>query len=67
MKHFKVFGCIAHVHIPDRKRTKLNDKNMKCVHLGLSEGTKAYRLYNPVTEKVVVSRDVVFAKNESWD
>ena len=32
------------------------------VLLGYTEGTKAYRLYDPSGGKVVVSRDVVFDK-----
>lgn len=65
--HFRVFGCIGHVHIPDSKRTKLDNKSFKCVLLGLSEESKAYRLYDPVSKKIVVSRDVVFDENERWD
>ena len=29
--------------------------------------TKAYKLYDPVTRKVIISRDVQFVENESWD
>lgn len=65
--YFRVFGCIAHVHIPDVKRTKLDDKSCKCVLLGVSEESKAYRLYNPTSRKIIVSRDVVFEENECWD
>lgn len=65
--HFRVFGCIAHVHIPDVKRTKLDDKSCKCVLLGVSEESKAYRLYNPISKKIIVSRDVVFEEDASWD
>ena len=32
--YFRVFGCIGHVHVPDSKRTKLDDKSFKCVLLG---------------------------------
>ena len=32
-----------------------------------SEDTKAYKLYDPVTRKVIISRDVQFVENESWD
>lgn len=67
VEYFRVFGCIGHVHVPAPKRTKLDAKSSKCVLLGVSEESKAYRLYNPLTKKIVVSRDVVFEENESWD
>ena len=37
------------------------------VLLGYEEGTKAYRLYNPRGDKVLVSRDVVFDEKAAWD
>ncbi|KAJ9537516.1 hypothetical protein OSB04_030249 [Centaurea solstitialis] len=65
--HFKVFGCIAHVHVPDKNRTKLEDKSIKCVFVGLSEESKAYKMFNPVTRRVIISRDVKFEEDQSWD
>jgi hypothetical protein len=65
--YFRVFGCIAHVHIPDKQRSKLDDKSEKCIILGVSEESKAYRLYNPVSKKVIISRDVVFVENEKGE
>ncbi|TQD88564.1 hypothetical protein C1H46_025883 [Malus baccata] len=65
--HFKVFGCIAYAHIPDEKRKKLDDKSEKCIFLGVSEVSKAYKLYNPVTKKIVVSRDVIFDEDTIWN
>ncbi|TXG51085.1 hypothetical protein EZV62_023609 [Acer yangbiense] len=67
VEHFRVFGCLAHVHVPDAKRTKLEDKSIACVLLGVSEESKAYRLYNPIAKKIITSRDVVFEENKSWD
>ena len=37
------------------------------VFLGYAEGTKAYRLYDPHGDKVLVSRDVVFDEKAAWD
>ena len=65
--HFKVFGCIAHTHVPDVKRKKLDAMSEKYVFLGTSEESKVYRLYNPTRKKIVVSRDVVFSEEERWD
>ncbi|KAL6310748.1 hypothetical protein AAG906_019097 [Vitis piasezkii] len=46
IEHFRVFRCIFHVHVLT-KRTKLDDKSLSCVLLGVSEESKAYRLYDP--------------------
>ena len=58
--HFRIFGCIVYSHILDQKRKKLDDKGKKWIFLGVSDQSKAYKLYNPKTKKILVSRDVVF-------
>ena len=58
--YFRIFGCIAYAHILDEKRRKLDNKGEKCIFLGVSDKLKAYKLYNPSTMKIVISRDVVF-------
>lgn len=65
VQQFKVFGCIGHFHIPEAKRVKLDDKIRKYVFLGVSEESKAYRMYNPISKKIRVSRDVVFEEEEN--
>ena len=65
--YFKVFGCVAHVHIPDAKRKKLDPKSFQCVMLGVSDESKAYRLFDPTTKRIVISKDVIFEENECWD
>jgi len=65
--HFRVFGCIAHVHVPEVQRTKLDNRSVKCIFLGVSEESKGYRLFNPITKRVVVSRDVIFEEKKQWD
>ena len=37
------------------------------VFLGHAEGNKAYRLYDPREDKVLVLRDVVFDEKAAWD
>jgi len=64
--HFRVFGCVSYAHIPDNKRTKLDSKSLKCVLLGVSKESKAYRLYDPLTHKIIISRDVIFKEEDSW-
>lgn len=64
--HFKVFGCRAYAHVPDEKRKKLNAMGEKCIFLGIGDQSKAYKLYNPNTKKIVISCDVVFYENQIW-
>lgn len=49
--HLKVFGCMVFVHIPKVHRKKLDAKSVKCVHLGVSEEYKVYKLYDPIEKK----------------
>lgn len=66
VSHLKVFGCIAYAHVPDQKRTKLEDKGEKCIFIGYDNRTKAYKLYNPESHKVIISRDVEFDEEDYW-
>lgn len=47
-----------------QERTKLDPKSRKCILLGYADGVKGYRLWDPTSRKVIVSRDVIFAENE---
>lgn len=60
IEHLRVFGCVGFAHVPSQKRVKLDDRGKKCIFLGISEGSKAYKMYDPTTNQVIVSRDVIF-------
>jgi transposase InsO family protein len=67
VEYFRVFGSIAHVHVPEQKRTKLDNRSHKCILLGVSDESKAYRLYDLVTKKIIISRDVIFEEGGKWE
>ncbi|GJV20713.1 retrovirus-related pol polyprotein from transposon TNT 1-94 [Tanacetum coccineum] len=67
VSHLRILGSIAYVHVPSQRRSKLNDRSEKHVFVGYDKQSKGYKLYNPVTRKVVVSRDVEFEEEGSWD
>ncbi|GJT27321.1 retrovirus-related pol polyprotein from transposon TNT 1-94 [Tanacetum coccineum] len=67
VEHFKVFGCIGHVHIPAQLRTKLDARSHKCVFLDVSQESKAYCLYDPSSKRIVISRDMIFDEDVTWD
>ncbi|XP_027151836.1 uncharacterized protein LOC113751887 [Coffea eugenioides] len=51
----------------DYLRKKLDDKAEKCIFIGYSHETKGYKLFNPNTGKVIVSRDIMFDEHGVWD
>ena len=65
--HLRVFGCKAYAHIADARRTKLEAKAVQCVFVGYSLESKAYRLYDPVRQQIMISRDVTFLENQQYD
>nr|GFA00115.1 retrovirus-related Pol polyprotein from transposon TNT 1-94 [Tanacetum cinerariifolium] len=66
VSHLRVFGSIAYVYVPSQRILKLDDRSEKHVFVGYDKQSKGYKLYNPVTRKVVVSRDVEFDEEGSW-
>jgi hypothetical protein len=63
----RVFGCIANVRPAVPHLKKLDDSSVGMVYFGVEEGSKAHRLYNPQTKKIVVSRDVIFEEAVAWN
>jgi len=41
------------VHVLDKNRKRLDDEAEKCIFLGVSESSKAYKLFNSMTKKVL--------------
>jgi histone deacetylase 1/2 len=65
VSHLRVFGCAAYAKIPDASRTKLQVKSTKGYFVGYAEHSKGYRIYNPDTKKVMLSRDVIFDESNT--
>jgi hypothetical protein len=65
--HLRTFGCVVHVKTVAGHTNKLADQNTPMVMIGYEAGTKAYRAYNPVNKKLVVTRDVIFDEKKSWN
>ncbi|GKE72957.1 zinc finger, CCHC-type containing protein [Tanacetum coccineum] len=53
LENLRVLGCIAYAKLRKSKRNE--------------QGSKAYRLFDPTTQRICVSRDVKFKENETWD
>lgn len=64
--YFRTFGCIVYVKEVKPHINKLDDRSKAMVFLGYEPGSKAYRIYDPVAKRIVVSHDAVFDKAASW-
>ena len=61
-----VFESITYAHTLDQRRMKLEDKSKKFIFIGYDARSKAYKLFDPKTKKIHISRDVEFHKNGMW-
>ena len=65
--HLRIFGCIAHVRNTSPHLKKLEDRSRKMIFIGYEARSKAYRAYDPTTNRVLVSRDIVFDEAAQWN
>ncbi|KAL3833987.1 hypothetical protein ACJIZ3_008723 [Penstemon smallii] len=62
--HLHTFGSPVYVMYNAQERSKLDPKSRKCIFLGYVDGVKGYRLWDPIAQKVIISRDVIFTDDK---
>ncbi|KAD5508650.1 hypothetical protein E3N88_16353 [Mikania micrantha] len=65
--HLRVFGCVGYVKKVRVSLGKLSDRSTAMVYLGAEIGSKAYRMLNPRTGRICVTRDVKFDEMKCWN
>ena len=65
----RVFGCTAFAKKLEPGITKLSDRSIPRVFFGYESGTKGYRIFDPVNNRLMVSRDVIFDEQtaRNWE
>lgn len=63
LQHVRTYGCDAYLHTPTSLRKKLDQKSEKLILVGYDNNSTNYRLYNPITNEIKVSRNVIFNEN----
>ncbi|WVZ49277.1 hypothetical protein U9M48_000649 [Paspalum notatum var. saurae] len=58
--HLRVFGCKCYPNITATAPHKLAPRSVMCVFLGYSSEHKGYRCLDPITNRIIISRHVVF-------
>jgi hypothetical protein len=64
--HLRTFGCLAFAKELKQVK-KLDDRSRPGVFIGYADGAKAYCVLDPETQRVRVSRNVVFDESRGWD
>ena len=60
ISYFRVFGCLAYVLIREEKRKALQPHSKKCIFVGYPDGIKAWRFWDPVDRRIIISSHAVF-------
>ncbi|GBP89745.1 Retrovirus-related Pol polyprotein from transposon TNT 1-94 [Eumeta japonica] len=65
LAHVRIFGYKAMVHVPKIQKQKLDKKAKNLILVGYPYNVKGYKLYNPKTRKITMSRDVIIIEKEN--
>lgn len=67
--HMCTFGCVGHMKIVGPGVTKLSDRALPVVFLGYESRSKAYRVFDPVKQRLYITRDIVFEEDRkcNWE
>jgi hypothetical protein len=61
--HLYKFGSLVYKHVPKNLRTNLDKHAQPYIFMGYYSTSKAYRLLELSTKKIIIARDVVFLKS----
>jgi hypothetical protein len=65
VSHLRVFGCLTFGKKLDHIG-KLDDRSTPWLFISYAEGSKAYRILHPGTQRVRTTHDVVFDEGRGW-
>nr|GEY05397.1 ribonuclease H-like domain, reverse transcriptase, RNA-dependent DNA polymerase [Tanacetum cinerariifolium] len=58
LENLRIFGCTTYAKITIPHLKKLDDRSIPMIYLGVDEGSKACRLYDPIAKKKHNAREV---------
>lgn len=61
-----MFGCKSFAHVSKELRQKLDVKSTPCIFIGYGDEEFEYKLWNPVTKKIIRGKDIVFLENQLY-
>ena len=67
LNFLRIFCCLCFIFVPHIKRDKLHERALPSNFIGYSLVAKAYKVFQPQTGKIVISRDAHFMEDEEWN
>lgn len=67
LEFLRVFGCVGFATEPKVDQHKLDDRGRAMVYFGSEPGSKAFRMYDPVENKIRIRRTVRFDEKRGWE
>lgn len=64
--HLRIIGARTWAHIPKKKQKKLNNRSWQGVFVGY-KGNNQYRIYDPLTGKIHICRDVTVDEGNTYN
>lgn len=64
LRHLRKFGSKVYAHVPKQFRTKFESKSKKIILVGYDNDSPNYRVMDPQTSKITITRDVVFNEHD---
>ena len=62
----RIFGCDAYALISKDQHSKLDLRSKRYAFVSYVDGVKLYRLWDPTSHKLIISRDAVFDEFSLW-
>ncbi|KAH1107495.1 hypothetical protein J1N35_011263, partial [Gossypium stocksii] len=66
VSHLRAFGCTYFFHVLRDKRNKLDSRSQPWIFVGYSNLKKGYRIYNPFSKKMIISKYMKFDEEKIW-
>lgn len=62
LRDLRIFGSLVYLNLRPFNRTKFSNRSSGHVFVGYPDGVCGYMCWNPVSKKILISRDVIFVE-----
>lgn len=67
VEHLRVFGCSVHSFVNQQQRRKFDATSTPGKFIGYCDNAKAFKVFDRLTKRVQVNRNVHFFEKKRWD